>query len=279
MKTENRPFPPQGEQSGFALILTIMALLLLTFLGLTLAATTTTELQIATNYRWSQQAYYNAEAGLAVAKAFLQQVNMTPNLPDPRTWDQPDGDPPPDPIPFPVPLVGGTTRSDVWGNPPRHMEPKVDPAHLASMCDKFGAGAGYGVILDDADFSDGSPGLPGELPLQNQTTIGGVPLRGAFTVWVRRDLSYQDTGPGSTRVLDDTVNPVLILTAEGVAPAIGAAFAPAAGDRRFYANRAVRVLEAKISIAQGGNACKGTMPQASETGFHCLPLDTGGGAP
>ena len=43
--------------------------MLLTFLGLTLATTTSTELQIATNYRWSQQARYNAEAGIEAARS------------------------------------------------------------------------------------------------------------------------------------------------------------------------------------------------------------------
>ena len=42
---------------GFALILAILAHAP-EFLGLTLATTTSTELQIATNYRWSQQARY-----------------------------------------------------------------------------------------------------------------------------------------------------------------------------------------------------------------------------
>jgi hypothetical protein len=64
------------KQAGFALILAILSLMLLTFLGLTLAATTSTELQIATNYRWSQQALYNAEAGLQAAKLLLAQVSV-----------------------------------------------------------------------------------------------------------------------------------------------------------------------------------------------------------
>ena len=63
-----------GRQAGFALILAILSLMLLTFLGLTLAATTSTELQIATNYRWSQQALYNAEAGLEASKLLLAQI-------------------------------------------------------------------------------------------------------------------------------------------------------------------------------------------------------------
>ena len=58
-----------------------MALMLLTFLGLTLAATTSTELQIATNYRWSQQALYNAEAGIEAGKIILR------NIPSAISWD------------------------------------------------------------------------------------------------------------------------------------------------------------------------------------------------
>src|SRR5216683_6005882 len=65
--------PATGE-SGFALILAILALMLLTTLGLALAAITSTELQIATNYRWSQQALYNAEAGVEVGKIILRSV-------------------------------------------------------------------------------------------------------------------------------------------------------------------------------------------------------------
>src|SRR5260221_9081086 len=64
-------------ESGFALILAIFALMLLTFLGLTLATTTSTELQIATNYRWSQQALYNAQAGLEASKLLLSNVAKT----------------------------------------------------------------------------------------------------------------------------------------------------------------------------------------------------------
>ncbi len=60
----DRPRRRADEEQGFALVLAILALLLLTFLGLTLAVNTTTELQIATNFKWSQQALFNAEAGV-----------------------------------------------------------------------------------------------------------------------------------------------------------------------------------------------------------------------
>jgi len=71
-------------ESGFALILALLALVLLTFLGLTLALTTSTELQIATNYRWSQQALYNAESGLEAGRALLRNMNWALVLPAPR---------------------------------------------------------------------------------------------------------------------------------------------------------------------------------------------------
>ena len=74
-----------GGEAGFALILALLALLLLTFLGLTLAVTTSTELQIATNYRWAEQARYVAEAGIEAGKMILRDAPTWENiLPPPR---------------------------------------------------------------------------------------------------------------------------------------------------------------------------------------------------
>jgi hypothetical protein len=258
-------------QSGFALILAILALLLLTFLGLTLAASTTTELQIATNYRWSQQAYYNAEAGLEVAKAYLKVLDPATIVPDPRGVWTPAVAPSP-PAPFPILPTPRSARNDAWGNPPRNFEPTpaADVADPARNCDYFGAGQGYGVVFDD--------GITPGLPLQNVTQItlpGGLvvgdldgdarpeTLRGAFTVWVRRIHTY----PSDTTVQDDTDSNTLIITSEGVAPAEGAQFGGSAAARRFYANRATRVLEARVRLGPpAGNTCGGTNPQANETG-------------
>jgi type II secretory pathway component PulK len=55
-------------ESGFALILALLALALLTTMGLALANSSSVELQIATNQRWAESARYNAEAGLEYAK-------------------------------------------------------------------------------------------------------------------------------------------------------------------------------------------------------------------
>ena len=73
-----------GQEQGFALILAILSLMLLTFLGLTLATTTSTELRIATNYRWNTQALYNAEAGIEAGKRALQSLNWAGLLPTAR---------------------------------------------------------------------------------------------------------------------------------------------------------------------------------------------------
>ena len=121
--------------AGFALILAILALMLLTFLGLTLATMTSTELQIATNYRWSQQALYNAEAGLEYGKALLRNMNWSLILPDapagrrrrlhhtPPTGRSSAGGPP---TPrssraFP-PRAPPYARPDPHGNPTRNFE-------------------------------------------------------------------------------------------------------------------------------------------------------------
>jgi hypothetical protein len=95
---EDRKSRRHAAERGFALVLAILSLMLLTFLGLTLATTTSTELQIATNYRWSQQALYNAEAGLEAARIVLSDVadaasGWTTQLPAVRTGSWLPGSP------------------------------------------------------------------------------------------------------------------------------------------------------------------------------------------
>src|SRR5438105_902048 len=70
---------PSSRESGFALIMSLLALLLLSFLGLTLALTTSTEGQIASNYTNARAAYFNALAGAEVAKSILG-ANMDWNV-------------------------------------------------------------------------------------------------------------------------------------------------------------------------------------------------------
>ena len=233
-----------GAESGFALILAILALMLLTFLGLALATSTSTELQIATNYRWSQQAYYNAEAGLEYGKSLLRNMNWTLVLPAPRMggsetnpqgktcvssgpsagfkcwWlNAPNAIPPGEAAPTQVPFPGAT----------RNYE--------NSACDTFGGGMGYGVVL-----FDGSTG-----PFENMTNLGpGIPpLNGTFTIWIRREYVTNLDGSQSDAPAGSDVN--LVITAEGSAPyteeTAGLAFA--------QQNKAVRTLQATLTRTLG----------------------------
>ena len=214
------------NESGFALILAILALMLLTFLGLTLVTTTSTELQIATNYRWSQQALYNAEAGVEAAKALLRGANWVATLPAPRvgTWTGNEA------LPRPVTAVAPQARTDEWGNPSRNFE--------NAECDARGNGLGYGVVLDS-----GGP----EGPHQYRSTLLGNNLMGATTLWVRRPTWHNMDG--TLKDLSDTEDPdandLLILTAEGIAPYTGGAATMGAAA----SNRAVQVVEVVLRRA------------------------------
>ena len=248
--------PRARRQAGFALILAILSLMLLTFLGLTLAATTSTELQIATNYRWSQQALYNAEAGLEAAKLLLAQVAQVDGdfhniLPIQRTaqWSY------------------GVTGAS--GGPPAPT-----PAARAGLRDyeRMGcadrAGVGYGRVLT-APVGAGSP-QPGDY--QDVSSYMQATLNGAFTLWVRRDLTETSTG-----LLTDDPDPShVVVTAEGIAPFTSQnnAFA--------QTNQARRILEVGLSLLMNqGNRCQGLAGQeglgASGENFDpCSPLTSGG---
>ena len=126
------------SEAGFALIIALLALMLLTFLGLTLAMTTSTELQIATNYRWGQQALYNAEAGLDVARAILVRVGDGQLvLPDARavTWDPSLTTAPAGPSPTARFMANRNFEGapcDHWGNATGFGQVLVDPNNAAN---------------------------------------------------------------------------------------------------------------------------------------------------
>lgn len=202
-------------ESGFALILAILALMLLTFLGLTLAATTSTELQIATNYRWSQQALYNAEAGLEASKVVLSR------LADATTyWD----------------TTLGAPRTVPWTGIGPDPGAGIGRDYLNKACAGDKGGVGYGKVL-----------VEGATRYENVSNFMGQPLNGAFTVWVRRDLSIDNKG----QYKDNPDGSAIVVTAEGVAPFPGAA------DAFVRANQAARVLEVRfnLELSQKGTAC------------------------
>jgi hypothetical protein len=243
----------RGRESGFALLLAILALVLLASLGLTLATQTSTELQIATNYRWGQQAYYNAELGLELAKNYLLDVDLAAVLPTARGVS-------------PLPEPYGTeryNRTGMSGEPSRNFENEG--------CDTVG-NEGFGAVLD-------IPTLAFPLQNMNVVNIGGnsfpvdinpvtPTLNGTFTVWIRRPLVVNAAAGG---VIDDPGYMQAILTAEGTAPYA------LAGTGFTQSRRAVRYLDATIfkvlaGCGQGnqeGNTAEGT---AAET---CTFTNTG----
>src|SRR5438445_9853776 len=117
------------NDQGFALVLALLALLLLTTLGLTLALTTSTEQRIATNYRWSRQAFYNAEAGVEAGRRILRDVSWDAVLPAPRYSSWPAAGPYPA---APTAPFSGATRD-----------------YESAACDQIGGQVGYGVVLND----------------------------------------------------------------------------------------------------------------------------------
>lgn len=242
---EDRSFDRRRGERGFALILAILSLMLLTFLGLTMATTTSTELQIATNYRWSQQAVYNAEAGLEAARIVLSNsadvsTQWTSQLPPARTtwWD---------------PATPSTAAGPIVGRDYERWD-----------CDERGGGVGYGLVLND-----------GTQRYENVTTFAGETLNGAFTVWIRRPLLTNNAGQYSENAAD---NSRLVIVAEGVAPYTGA------GDAFTRARQAVRVLETRftLSLATAGDPCGLGRLQGQEGGSPmgenynpCVEMETG----
>ncbi len=243
---EDRGRAGRAGEPGFALILAILSLMLLTFLGLTLATTTSTELQIATNYRWSQQALYNAEAGLEAARIALSRVSDLGGT----QWV--------------ARLPAVRTTPAAWAppaTPPGPLEATVGRDFERANCDTR-AGVGYGRVLVDAD----------DTRLEDVSVFDGQTLNGAFTVWVRRALALDNAGQYS----DDPRNDALIVVAEGVAPYGGASTAIT------RARQAVRILETRFNLAlsPAGDPC---LNQGGQEGFGptgegynaCAPLTAG----
>jgi hypothetical protein len=257
---------PRGasRQAGFALVLAILSLMLLTFLGLTLATTTSTELQIATNYRWSQQAHYNAEAGLEAAKLLLAQIARTEAdfrniLPASRagTWA------------YGVTGASGGPPNPTAGTPARSGLRDYERMGCADR-----SGVGYGRVLT---APTGTP-QPGDY--QDVSQFMSTTLNGAFTLWVRRQLLPQLNG----EFKDNNDNTALVVTAEGIAPYLSSDSGASGSTQRAFAhsNQAREVLEVSYALlVNQGQRCQGLSGQeglgpSGENFDPCSPLSGAG---
>ena len=252
-------------ESGFALVLAILSLMLLTFLGLTMATTTSTELQISTNYRWSQQALYNAEAGIELGKRYLRQIEWQTVLPPPRPagtpFDQYAGS---------GYGAGNCGQGQAAGCPTPWLT-RATRSYENYACDQSTVVAaaagyqGYGTVLDDLNFA---------VPFENVSTFLGQSLNGNFTIWIRRPYALSVANP--PYLTDDQRNDRLILTSEGIAPFTGLTAQTVFGQ----ANRAKRILEVTLRRIAPGD-CENRTAQVGSgplgAGFdQCDPIQSQG---
>ena len=250
-----------SRESGFALILALLALVLLTTMGLALSNSTSVELQISSNHRWSESAKYNAEAGIEYGKsillasaawgAILPVARPQASIPDwqPTAWDGA--------------AQAAETGTPTLGRATRDFE--------NWQCDKKGYGMGYGVVYDTGAAAG---------PEEYRSQIGGATLNGAFTLWVRRPVMWSG-GNGTGNTLQDyPTDNALILVSEGVAPYTGAnnANAFAATNRAVYTIETLLTRSGTTIFDQ--SACSSRQGQAggSSSGGNtsgCVALQTG----
>lgn len=202
-------------ESGSAFLISILVLFLLTVLGLTLMVSTLTETDIATNYRWGEMAFFNADAALEYGKNVLAGIALNPPagtvdfesvLPQPR---------------------GGASGLAMTAPPPGGCG---DPTAPGCRDDQYGIIQGglniyIGRVLLDSngrplqyDFRQPTAG-----DIRGDLDGDGTPdIQGTATLWVRRpiegDHDYGAPGTSSANRHDR-----VILTAEGTAPSYEAA--------------------------------------------------------
>ena len=189
---------PRRGNKGSAFVISILVLFILTVLGLALMLTTSTEKSIAINYRWGQQAFFNADAGLEYGKTVLasyalQDGDFQNILPPPRVLGS---------MTLKPNDVGACADETVAGC--RDYQYFIDVDGVTRMY--------IGKVLRDIngrlvqyDFRQ---------PLGNDTLNdidfdGTSDVQGTVTLWVRRPLVG-----GADYAQDDRI----ILTAEGTAP-------------------------------------------------------------
>ncbi len=246
------------RNEGSAFVISILVLFVLTVLGLALMLTTTTEKEIAINYRWGEQAFFNADAALEYGKNVLASYALVNGsfqalLPPPRGPGEPF-------------LTTVSNPDVVWGGAHPEGGAPCNPAtagcrdyqYYIDRCPAVGdcTRVYIGRVLLRPDTSPvmydfrAPAGTPGDLDGD-----GARDLDGTFTLWVRRPLQgnadYGFPDPIETPAgLHDRV----ILTAEGTAPN-----AQGAGT-----GRATSLRRLEMSIRLPGSGTEGTEHSSAE---------------
>lgn len=192
------------DERGAALIITLLATMLLTALGLALVLTTTTETMITANYRVAQEALYAADAGLERSIQDLLRVS---------SWNS---------------VLAGATKSGFIDNGASVM-PDGTQANIVALTTNLQADS-------DADYG-ASPNRPvwrlfAHAHLSDLLLTGTVTARDYVVVWVADDPAETDGDPltetngilmvraeafgegGSHKVVEATVSRSFAATAE-----------------------------------------------------------------
>lgn len=250
-----------SNNEGSAFVISILVLFVLSVLGLALMLTTTTEKEIAINYRWGEQAFFNADAALEYGKNVLASYALVNSdfraiLPPPRAdATVPDA-------------------SQPWGV--AHPQP--------GACDPSAAGCrDYQYFIDQCP-----PGgvctrlyIGRVLPRQDGTlamwdfrapagTVGDLDndgaqdIDGTFTIWIRRPVvGTRDYGIDAAGVVQPNENDRVILTAEGTAPGMhGAGAGRPTSLRRL--EMSIRLPTAGVEGTGYDDSSKSSDPSASK---------------
>jgi hypothetical protein len=201
-----------GESEGSAFVISILVLFVLSVLGLALMLTTTTEKDIAINYRWGEQAFFNADAALEYGKNVLASYALLSSdfsaiLPPARA----DGTVPNNAAAWGMAHPDGGACSPASPGC-RDYQYFIDqcPQGVPGPCTRVYIGR----VLRRQDGTQAMwdfrmpAGTPGDLD-----NDGAIDIDGTYTLWVRRPMvGTRDYGSLPNE------NDRVILTAEGTAP-------------------------------------------------------------
>jgi PilX N-terminal len=265
------------SDEGSAFVISILVMFVLSVLGMALMLTTSTEKDIAINYRWGEQAFFNADAALEYGKNVLGE------------WLLREGD-------FKgilPPARDDATVADssaLWGAAIPETPSCGDPTspgcrdyqYFLDHCPPGAPGPCVRVYIGKVllrfadrtqvqyDFRLPGASVPGDL-----VGDGDPDLEGTATLWVRRPVvgtrDYGAVDGANPNGLHDRV----ILTAEGTAPgAMGAGAGRPVSLRRL--EMVVRRPTSGIEGDQYGRVTGGSDAGTRQTGYDQV-RQTGGG--
>ena len=223
-----------SRDEGSAFVISILILFVLTVLGMALMLTTTTEADIAVNYRWGEQAFFNADAALEYGKNvlgahLLNNDDFERLLPPARTN---------------VTVPNSGAPWDATSFDPDACDPTSpgcrDYQYYVDRCQPGGAGPcvriyiGRVLTRPDGSLAQNDFRQPGASVSGDLNGDGTADLEGSITIWARRPIvGNHDYGAPTPLDMAERHDRV-ILTAEGTAPgAMGAGAARPVSLRRL----------------------------------------------